>query len=138
MARKGERDLKRERFWRAVLRRQPRSGLTVREFCRREQLSEPSYYAWRRALARRDREAQSRPGQRGRASSAAWLTMARRSPTACRPSFQELAILEGSGRNGAGCCLEIILPDGCRVRVPEEVDRGLLADVLSALEGRRC
>jgi len=29
MARKGERDLKRERFWRAVLRRQPRSGLTV-------------------------------------------------------------------------------------------------------------
>ena len=138
MARKGERDVQRERFWRAVLRRQGRSGLTTREFCRQERLSEASYYAWRRELARRDREPQTGPRQRRQGCGVASLTAGKRSPAASRPLFQELAILEGSGRNGAGCCLEIILPDGCRLRVPEEVDRGLLADVLSLLEARRC
>jgi hypothetical protein len=46
-------------FWRVVLRKQRRSGLTARAFCRQEQLSEASYYAWRREIARRDLVSQS-------------------------------------------------------------------------------
>lgn len=37
--------------WEALLRQFPGSGLSVREFCRRRGLSEPSFYAWRRRLS---------------------------------------------------------------------------------------
>jgi hypothetical protein len=132
MARSGDRD----RFWRAMLRKQRRSGLTVRAFCRQEQLSEPSYYAWRREIARRDLVSQS-PEQPGWASNAVLSTRAKK-PLAVSPVFQELAILGDDGRRGTPACLEIVLPDGCQVRVPSEVDRTLLADVIAMLETRRC
>jgi hypothetical protein len=42
----------RNRFeWRDRMRRFRRSNLSVIEFCRREQVSAPSYYHWRRKLA---------------------------------------------------------------------------------------
>lgn len=34
--------------WAQVIRRHESSGLSVAEFCRREDLSPPSFYAWRR------------------------------------------------------------------------------------------
>jgi hypothetical protein len=37
-------------FWRGVVRRQDGSGLSVGEFCRREDLSPSSFYRWRRRL----------------------------------------------------------------------------------------
>jgi transposase-like protein len=37
--------------WRERLRRFARSKLAVAEFCRREQVSRPSFYQWRRKLA---------------------------------------------------------------------------------------
>ena len=48
------RDAEKERSWREVLSRQASSGLSVRAFCLREQLSEASFSAWRRTLAGRD------------------------------------------------------------------------------------
>ena len=39
-----------EQHWRERLARWRRSGLSVREFCWREELSEPSFYVWRRRL----------------------------------------------------------------------------------------
>ena len=50
-----------ESFWRAHLARQPRSGLSIRAYCARHGLSEPSFYAWRTELARRDAEHRQRP-----------------------------------------------------------------------------
>jgi hypothetical protein len=134
MARKGERDPKRERFWRAALRRQWRSGLTVREFCRGERLAETAYYYWRKELARRDQEQRPR---RERTRTISSRPSGQRRPVAAAPLFQELAIL-GGALPAANHGLEIILPDGCCVRLPAGVDRGLLADVLQALETRRC
>jgi hypothetical protein len=52
---RSERDSKREQFWRDALARFGSSGLSVREFCRREKLGEPLFYAWRRTIAERDR-----------------------------------------------------------------------------------
>ena len=36
--------------WRKILEKQARSGLTVAEFCRREELSQASFYQWRKKL----------------------------------------------------------------------------------------
>lgn len=50
-----QRDADKERHWRGVLDRQATSELSVRSFCRRERLSEASFYAWRRPIGKRDR-----------------------------------------------------------------------------------
>jgi hypothetical protein len=49
------RDPAKERFWRDTVGQWEESGLTVGAYCQRHRLSEPSFYAWRRELARRDR-----------------------------------------------------------------------------------
>lgn len=49
-----QRDAKKEAFWRDAIRRQTASGLSVREFCRRHRLSEPSFYERRRTFLERD------------------------------------------------------------------------------------
>ena len=36
--------------WRGLLQRQGSSGLSIAAFCRREGVSQPSFYAWRRRL----------------------------------------------------------------------------------------
>lgn len=46
---------RKEREWRAIVERWAGSGMSVRAFCRARGLSEPSFYAWRRTLAARDR-----------------------------------------------------------------------------------
>ena len=48
------RSAEKEAFWRLALEEHRGSGLTVRAFCRREGISEPSFYAWRRRIAKGD------------------------------------------------------------------------------------
>jgi hypothetical protein len=60
MARPQGRDPAKEQRWRRLLGLWRRSGLTGRDFCAEHGLSEPSFYAWRREIARRDQEAVSR------------------------------------------------------------------------------
>lgn len=48
------RSLEKEAFWRLVLSEQQQSGLSIRAFCAEEGLSEPSFYAWRREIRKRD------------------------------------------------------------------------------------
>jgi hypothetical protein len=52
-----ERDAKRDTFWRGALKRYAASGLSIRAFCQREQLTESAFYAWRRTIGQRDAEA---------------------------------------------------------------------------------
>jgi hypothetical protein len=54
MAKGPQRDAGREALWRGVLARFGASGLSVRGFCARERVSEPSFYAWRRVIRERD------------------------------------------------------------------------------------
>lgn len=51
---KSQRDVAKEAYWRKVLRQFSASGLSVREFCKREQLTESAFYAWRRTIGERD------------------------------------------------------------------------------------
>ena len=48
----------RERFWRKLVAGHLRSGVSIREWCDRHGVSEPSFYFWRRELARRREQRQ--------------------------------------------------------------------------------
>ena len=48
-------DPQREQFWRNTVAQWRQSGQSVRSFCFERRLSEASFYAWRRELAKRDR-----------------------------------------------------------------------------------
>lgn len=47
------RNQQREEFWRRIVIEQPASGLSIRAWCARHEVTEASFYAWRRTLARR-------------------------------------------------------------------------------------
>ena len=49
-----ERDPAREQFWREAVLGWQAGGLTVRDYCRRQRLTEASFYHWRRELRQRD------------------------------------------------------------------------------------
>ncbi|HMP06195.1 MAG TPA: hypothetical protein PJ982_07600, partial [Lacipirellulaceae bacterium] len=55
-----ERDAAKERRWRDLMERHAASGLSVREFCRRESLIESAFYAWRRTIGERDEASHAR------------------------------------------------------------------------------
>jgi transposase-like protein len=51
----------RERLWRETIAAWQASGLSVRQYCRRHDVAEPSFYYWRRELQRRDLRPTSSP-----------------------------------------------------------------------------
>jgi transposase len=51
---RGQRDLGLERQWRERMAIGEASGLSVREFCQRRGLTEPTFHYWRRELRKRD------------------------------------------------------------------------------------
>jgi hypothetical protein len=104
------RDLDLERQWRRRLKEWERSGLTGRDFCRRHRLSEPSFYGWRREIARRDREGAA----------------ARR-----QPAFVSVAMIAAEP-------LEVVVRGGHVVRVGRGFDAAHLRAVVAALEAPPC
>jgi len=52
---RGQHNPAKEQHWRQHLAAWRRSGQTVRDYCRAEGVSEPSFYAWRRILSERRR-----------------------------------------------------------------------------------
>ena len=57
-----QRSRAKERFWRGHVARQAAGAFSIRAYCERHSLAEPSVDAWRRALARRDRAARAAAG----------------------------------------------------------------------------
>lgn len=109
-----------EVHWRTVLKRQAGSGLSIRQFCLREGISPPSFYAWRRKL---------RKGARGEPE----LRESRRRSDA-PPDGREFISLRVVD---AVSSLEVIHPRGCRIRVTGDVDRSALQRVLDVLDERQ-
>lgn len=118
-----QRDAGRERFWRKMLQRQAGSGLSVRAFCRREGLTEPSFYAWRRTIARRD-------AQGGGAPQVASRRRSRRGVAA----FVPVVVTEPPHRD-TGVILE--LAGGRRLLLPEAIEVEQVARLVRALEADR-
>jgi hypothetical protein len=57
------RSRQREEFWRRIVTRQPKSGLSIRAWCARHGVTEASFYAWRRTLARRGATVKNSPAR---------------------------------------------------------------------------
>ena len=124
------RDRRREAQWRRVIREHTRSGLTMRDFCRRSKLAESAFHFWRRELERRDAEQEQRQGPRkGRTPK---VRRTQRTPTFVPVRLAEHTQPVASGR------IEIELSGGRRVHVAGPVDRQALTEVLTVLEGRPC
>jgi transposase-like protein len=119
-----------ERFWRGHVARQQRSDESVRAYCRDHELAEPSFYAWRRKLARRD--ALASQVQR-RAIPAARSPSPRRRVTGRPATFLPIAISDGL----AAPVIEVQLASGVVIRVPAS-DQVSLRAVLEAVEARSC
>jgi len=103
---------KKAELWRVRIREAARSGLSIREFCRRRNLRECQFYWWQRKL----KETRPAPALETRASFA--------------------LVSEEAGAVDAG--LELVLGDGRRLRIRRGVDEETLRAVLAAMEPRGC
>jgi hypothetical protein len=100
------RDPRKERQWRAWIQQWQRSGLSVRAFCARQQLSEPSFYFWRRLLQQRQ---------------------------AAAAAFVPVQVVPDQELPPAGS-LDLLLAGGRRVRVTSGFDAATLRQLLAVLE----
>jgi hypothetical protein len=116
-----------ERFWREHVARQQRIDESVRAYCRKHELSEPSFYAWRAELARRNAgevHAQRRP--------------ASRSPSQrCRVARRPATFLPVRVGGLTASVIEVQLPSGLVIRIPAS-DQAALRAVLEVVEERAC
>lgn len=110
-----QRDAGKEAFWRDVVQRQAASGVSVRAFCRQEQLVESAFYAWRRTIAQRD----------GQASQAKVLK-----PTSA-PTFIPAVVTDLPAREAS---IELELAAGRMLRLPASISVERLAQLIEALE----
>ena len=119
-------DPQRQSYWEEVVRRWREGGQSVRAFCRAEELRESAFYFWRRKLARGGHRTGKRVSPRHGAT----------------PSFLPVHVVGPASRcPGAAEAdrgVEIILGQGCTVRVRAGFDRQTLAAVLAVLEVRPC
>ena len=100
-----------------MVAQQRQSAGTVRAFCERQGLSQPSFYQWRRELARRDRTQRDRAQVAGRGAA----------------TFVPIQVV------AEAALIEIALPGGVVVRVRAGADAVTLRQVLATLvEGRPC
>jgi hypothetical protein len=121
-----KRDPTKEKHWRRVLRQWQRSGLTGRDFCAQHGLQESSFYAWRRAIARRDQ--QQRPLVT--TTTEPPLSLARPAPV-----FLQLALPDGAALPPV---IEVVVATGRRLRVSPGVDADLLRQLLRLVEEPPC
>ena len=98
-------------FWRQVLARQRRSGLSVHRFCQQEGLAAATFYHWKRRLGPPSGETLESVGF---------------APVQVQPEVTPAVAAGG---------IEIFLSHDRRVRLTGNVDRQQLADVLAALAG---
>jgi hypothetical protein len=110
-------DEKLERVWRGRLAKFRRSEMTVTEFCRREGVSTPSFYQWRKRLGSAEERATRSAGED------------RPGPT--EPgSFVPLIV-------SAPLVAEIEFPNGMRVRVPATNGEALRVAIAAGAEAFR-
>ena len=117
-----------EKYWRSVLRRQKRSGLSVRQFCAEHRLSQASFYSWKRKITSRDRQAGVRSKRKGRKRSQAEMVT--------KPDESRAVFIPVRLDAAAGSVLEVVHPRGYVVRVPAVFDENSLRQVLHVLDGQ--
>lgn len=104
------RDVRKEQHWRRWIEAWRTSGLTVRAFCARRHLTEPSFYFWRRELQQRD---------------------------AAIVSFLPVQVVADETPRTDGR-IELLLPHQRTVRITPDFDAPTLRRLLAVLEERPC
>ena len=128
MARRGaRRDRSKERFWRGLLRLWRRSSQTIRDFCAEHEVSEPSFFAWRRMIAERDQQRLRHDNPNSRAG-ANPLPKANE-----QPAFVPLRVVS----TAADMAFDVVLKGGRVVRVPVGFEAASLRRLLAVLEEER-
>jgi len=117
-------DLGKQQLWLRHVQRWQRLRLSVRDYCARYELREPSFYAWRRLLA-----------ERGLLAPAGAASAAQPDTGPTTPLFVA-ATLADTGATSQP--LEILLPDGLAVRVAAGFDATTLRQLLALLREQPC
>jgi hypothetical protein len=116
------RDGDKQQAWRERIADQQRGGESVRAFCRKNRLTEASFYRWRKEIRLRDRK-----------------TADNLTPPALAPV---VVIDEPHGKatpqSISPTSIEIVLGNGTTVRVPPGSTREQLETVFAVLEPTRC
>ena len=112
------RSVEKEAFWRLVLDEQKASGLSVRAFCRKESVSEPSFYAWRKELAKRDQD-----GSESESGQLIPVSVVDRTAGNVTAGNVELG-------SSSSCSLEVETPSGFKLRFDRQLECSTLRDFL--------
>jgi hypothetical protein len=129
MSRPEWRDAEKERRWRRLLHQWRRSGLTGRDFCSQNFLSEPSFYAWKREISKRDLEKRTAAQATARVS-----VKTGRSVAVASPAFLPVRV----DAVASGAALEVVTAGGHVLRVRTGFDAELLRRLLEVLEEPSC
>ena len=112
-------DSRKARLWLERIRHWQQSQLSVRDFCQRRRLSEPSFYSWRRLL-----------GERGLIGDGAQAT-----PVVSAPAFVKVTVNADATLAPA---IDLVLGKGRLLRVRPGFDAELLQQLLRVLEEPSC
>lgn len=118
------RDVKKERFWRKLIRRQASSGQSVRRFCTESGVRDYQFHWWRRTIqGREESQASHKPSDaQGESNGGGGFHDDASSLVPVRIPFP------------IGVPLEIVHPGGCVVRVPAIFDSSTLRCLLATLD----
>jgi transposase-like protein len=129
--------------WRQRIKRQRESGLSIAEFCRREDVSAHSFYVWRRnlrgaSLRRRELHADAKAQRSRRQGVAAMSHRPLRRPfvgptaESCPTNFLQLPVAAAQ----TAPWIELALADGTILRLPQQNLAALIA-ALRVLRGEQ-
>lgn len=111
MGKERKNDNEQQQFWEMVIDTWQSSDLSVRQFCKQEGLSEPSFYSWRKKLAKCDKPEDGKVKE---------------------PAPSDFIAISLPDSHSAG--LELILSSGNTLRITPATDSKTLASVISALQ----
>lgn len=125
MASRAARSAAKERYWREVIDGWRRSGGSVRQWCSQRQISEPSFYCWRRTLSERDAPVDRKQ------------PVPRKSRDKCAPRAMIPVEIVSPSSQQQLAPLEIILDGGIHLLIRAHCQSALLRETLAALRPER-
>ena len=111
MGKEHKTDNEQQQFWQMVIDTWQSSDLSVRQFCKQEGLSEPSFYSWRKKLATCDSPKDNKVKE---------------------PASSDFIAVSLPETHSAG--LELILSSGNTLRIGPSVDNETLTRAISVLQ----
>jgi hypothetical protein len=103
-------DTDQRQFWQMVLDTFKSSGLSVRQFCKQEGLTEASFYSWRKRLSDSQK------------------------PSPSKGLSQPDPFIQVSMPTSKPIILELTLASGHKLHIPSDIDPAFLTGVLSAMK----